>query len=167
MRLTDGEVTAFNVQDGSFLSLADVLVFSVDAVIDVSLAFADSSMSGYIRGSQDGYQVVVHTADSVAVVTYQDAATTRVYEDGAVTLELSGAGPLAADTIPIPAIPVNVLLTDYNGNGTVDLQDFFLFADAFGKPANEDNKRFDLNGNDAVDLADFFLFADSFGANAG
>jgi len=167
VRLTDGEVTAFNVQDGSFLSLADVLVFSVDAVIDVSLAFADSSMSGYIRGSQDGYQVVVHTADSVAVVTYQDAATTRVYEDGAVTLELSGAGPLAADTIPIPAIPVNVLLTDYNGNGTVDLQDFFLFADAFGKPANEDNKRFDLNGNDAVDLADFFLFADSFGANAG
>ena len=355
-RISDGVVTAFNVQDGSFLSLAGVQVFSAAAAIDVSLAFADSGLSGFLRGSQDGYQVVVQTADSVAAVTYQDAAAASVYGDGAVTLQLFGEGQLAADTIPIALIPANVppaaagqsvstdedtpisltltgtdadgdeltfaiadqpsggtvflnggiafysptgnfsgadsftftagdgvsisavatvsiavapvndpptvsafsdqsveansgvvslslitgsgggsdeaaqtvvvtatssdpsvvphptvsggtvsfapvadasgsvvitvtaddgqgannlavetfeitvspptvtLPTDYDGNGRVDLFDFFLFADAFGEPVDEDSTRFDLDGNGRVDLFDFFIFADSFGA---
>ena len=83
-------------------------MFSADAAIDVSLAFADSGLSGFLRGSQDGYQVVVQTADSVAAVTYQDAAAASVYADGAVTLQLFGEGQLAADTIPIALIPANV-----------------------------------------------------------
>ena len=56
------------------------------------------------------------------------------------------------------------LPTDYDGNGRVDLSDFFLFADAFGEPVDEDSTRFDLDGNGRVDLFDFFIFADSFGA---
>jgi hypothetical protein len=51
---------------------------------------------------------------------------------------------------------------------TVDFDDFFLFADNFGK-SQEDadfDPRFDLNGNLEVDFADFFLFADNFGRTA-
>ena len=176
VRFRDGAVVAFNVQDGSFLSVAGAPVFSADREIDVSLAFGDGGMAGFFRGSQDGYQVVVHTADSVGVVTYQNAVSASVYGDGAVTLQLSGAGQLAADTLPIAGSPANdpptgggvgALPTDYDGSGKVDLLDFFLFSDAFGEPVDEDSARFDLDGNGVVNLLDFFLFADTFGATAG
>ena len=49
--------------------------------------------------------------------------------------------------------------TDFDGDGTTGLSDFFLFADAFGGS----DPRFDLDGNGAVDFADFFLLADRFG----
>ena len=48
---------------------------------------------------------------------------------------------------------------DFNLDGRVDLDDFFLFADAFGT----DRQPFDLNRDLKVDLADFSLFADAFG----
>ena len=48
---------------------------------------------------------------------------------------------------------------DFDGSGTVDFGDFFLFADAFGgtSPAH------DMDNNGQVDFADFFIFADYFG----
>ena len=51
------------------------------------------------------------------------------------------------------------LTGDFDMNGRVDFDDFFLFADAFGGT----DPRFDLNGNGRVDFDDFFLFADNFG----
>ena len=51
------------------------------------------------------------------------------------------------------------LVSDFDGNGVVDFDDFFLFAAAFGGK----DARFDLNQDGAVDLNDFFLFADDFG----
>ncbi len=57
------------------------------------------------------------------------------------------------------------LASDFDGNGKVDFDDFFLFADAFGKKQGEAGfeAKFDLNKNGAVDLDDFFLFAEDFG----
>jgi hypothetical protein len=52
-----------------------------------------------------------------------------------------------------------ILIGDFDGNGRVDYQDFFLFADNFGSTA----PWFDLNGNGRVDYDDFFMFADNFG----
>ena len=52
------------------------------------------------------------------------------------------------------------LAGDYDGNGKVDLFDFFLFADAFGGTDPE----FDLTDDGKVDLFDFFVFADAFGS---
>ncbi len=52
---------------------------------------------------------------------------------------------------------------DFNGDGKVDLNDFFLFAGAFGQPGIGDNARFDLDGSGSVASADFFLFAEAFG----
>ena len=52
------------------------------------------------------------------------------------------------------------LAGDFNGDGKVDLFDFFLFADAFGGTDPE----FDLTDDGIVNLFDFFLFADAFGS---
>ncbi len=47
----------------------------------------------------------------------------------------------------------------FDGSAGVNLDDFFLFADAFGTQ----DTRFDLNGDGSVNFPDFFLFADFFG----
>ena len=62
----------------------------------------------------------------------------------------------------IPTSTPIAAAADFDGDGEVGFDDFFLFADAFGGS----NERFDLDGNGAVDLADFFLFADHFGQPA-
>ncbi|MBS3156943.1 putative Ig domain-containing protein [Candidatus Woesearchaeota archaeon] len=66
----------------------------------------------------------------------------------------------------IQDVTINVLhadepskTADFNGDGRVDFDDFFLFADRFGSNINQ----FDLNNNGRVDYDDFFMFADGFG----
>ena len=51
---------------------------------------------------------------------------------------------------------------DFDGDGEVGFDDFFLFAEAFGGS----DPRFDLDASGSVDFADFFLFAESFGQPA-
>lgn len=48
---------------------------------------------------------------------------------------------------------------DFDGDGRVGFDDFFLFAGAFGSS----NARFDLSGDGRVDFDDFFRFASVFG----
>lgn len=59
-------------------------------------------------------------------------------------------------TNPPPGSP------DMDGNGTVDFDDFFKFADVFGTTAIEG----DLNNDGIAGFDDFFLFADNFGKPA-
>ena len=68
-----------------------------------------------------------------------------------LTVRLSGV-VYAAGTSP-----------DFDGSGNVNLDDFFLFAVAFGQEPTGDNVRFDLDGNNKIDFDDFFLFAGAFG----
>jgi len=65
-----------------------------------------------------------------------------------VQLRVAGAGT----AVQRPA-------ADFDGNDTVDLQDFFLFADHFGGT----DPVYDLDHSGLVDFDDFFLFADHFG----
>ncbi|OGG52251.1 MAG: hypothetical protein A3F84_04090 [Candidatus Handelsmanbacteria bacterium RIFCSPLOWO2_12_FULL_64_10] len=51
------------------------------------------------------------------------------------------------------------LAGDFNGDGGVDFDDFFLFANSFGSR----EARFDLSRDGRVDFDDFFLFAAQFG----
>ena len=64
--------------------------------------------------------------------------------------------------IRIPAA-VQPLVGDFDGNGGVNFDDFFLFAVAFGKPGTGGNAKFDLSRDGRVDFDDFFLFAAQFG----
>lgn len=52
---------------------------------------------------------------------------------------------------------------DFNCDGEVNFDDFFLFANAFGQKATTENARFDLSRNGEVDFDDFFIFAETFG----
>lgn len=55
--------------------------------------------------------------------------------------------------------PAQPLAGDFNGDGGVDFDDFFLFANSFGSR----EARFDLSRDGRVDFDDFFLFAAQFG----
>ncbi|MBI2951741.1 hypothetical protein HYY27_06590 [bacterium] len=57
---------------------------------------------------------------------------------------------------------------DFNGDGVVTFDDFFLFAEGFGARQGEArfSAKFDLDGKGSVDLEDFFLFAADFGKMA-
>ncbi|MBI2951993.1 PQQ-dependent sugar dehydrogenase [bacterium] len=52
---------------------------------------------------------------------------------------------------------------DFDGNGTVDFDDFFAFAEAFGQRAEGARAKFDLDADGAIDFDDFFIFVASFG----
>jgi phosphodiesterase/alkaline phosphatase D-like protein len=62
--------------------------------------------------------------------------------------------------------PAAALIGDFNADKTVNFDDFFLFADNFGKSASGEAAKFDLSKNGSVDFDDFFLFADNFGKSA-
>ena len=59
----------------------------------------------------------------------------------------------------------SLLPGDFDADGLVTFDDFFLFADNFGRNsiAPEWNPVYDLSGNGSIDFDDFFLFADNFG----
>jgi hypothetical protein len=52
---------------------------------------------------------------------------------------------------------------DFDGNGRVDFDDFFLFAGAFGQPVTGATEKFDLDFNGKINFDDFFLFTERFG----
>ena len=59
------------------------------------------------------------------------------------------------------------IVGDFNGDGKVDFDDFFLFATAFGQKAAKDDSRYDLDGDGAVGFNGFFMFAQDFGRSKG
>jgi hypothetical protein len=76
-----------------------------------------------------------------------------------VSGQLRGAPPLGTQRIDPGRL-------DFDRDGRVGFEDFFLFAAAFGATdaaPGSANARFDLNGDGRVDFEDFFLFADGFG----
>src|SRR3989338_1599957 len=52
---------------------------------------------------------------------------------------------------------------DFNGNEMVGFEDYFMFADEFGKAVTAENRKFDLNSDNKIDFDDFFIFSDEFG----
>ena len=72
----------------------------------------------------------------------------------------NGVGGLeAASVYVMSGNPISVAAGDWDGDGRVDLADFYRLADAFGRPATGGLAALDLDGNGAVGLGDFFRFA--------
>ena len=161
---------------GPLLSLPDSLVFGeveVDSAATLSLNIAnigDDLLEISSIGS-DGANFAVETdslqvaAGDTARVEVRFAPGREGAVEGRLTLEtsagsavifLKGSGKVAQPT-PVAG------KADFNDDGAVDFDDFFLFADAFGQPLEGEAARFDLNDDGAVDFDDFFLFADAFG----
>ena len=77
------------------------------------------------------------------------------------------SGPFSEAKQFVTQRPVAVVLGgDFNTDKTVNFDDFFLFADNFGKTATGEAAKFDLSKSGTVDFDDFFLFADNFGKSA-
>jgi len=64
------------------------------------------------------------------------------------------------------ANPLSTKLGDFNGNGSVNIIDFGVFADSFGMSGPGLALTGDFDGNAVVDIIDFGNFADSFAADA-
>jgi hypothetical protein len=67
-------------------------------------------------------------------------------------------------TVLSPASGV-AIPSDFDGNGRVDFDDFFLFAAAFGARRGQAGygSKYDLDSNGIIDFDDFFAFAADFG----
>ena len=67
------------------------------------------------------------------------------------------------DMVPYIASPTPN--PDFNGDGTVDLADFLLFADVFGLSRGDEGyeARYDLDGDGTIGINDFLIFAENFG----
>ena len=80
---------------------------------------------------------------------------------GSETAEVLVLAPEEEPPTPDPEDPT----ADFDGSGRVDLDDFFLFSDAFGSTqvSPEWDAAFDLDTSGTVDFDDFFLFADAYG----
>ena len=131
-------------------------------------------------GSALAEPFVVEVRDQVgsplagAVVTFSvtggggtlSAATDTTDADGRAATNLTLGEELGANSVEATVAglePVTFTATaratpDFDGDGEVGFDDFFLFAEAWG----DSDPRFDLDGSGSVDFADFFLFAESF-----
>ena len=54
---------------------------------------------------------------------------------------------------------------DFDGDGTVGISDFLLFATRFGLSRGDAgyDARFDLDGNGSIGISDFLIFVNAFG----
>ena len=91
------------------------------------------------------------------------------------TVDLSGSGLAVGSPVRIGVHEngndlFGYLSRDSDGNldDVINLADFFIFADAFGKSPGDGghNPGADFNQDGKINLADFFSFADSFGKTA-
>ncbi|MSS72398.1 MAG: matrixin family metalloprotease [Candidatus Latescibacteria bacterium] len=116
-----------------------------------------------IAVSADGASIYVANQDSDDLLTI-DAATGRILRTIRVA---QGPRDIAFRNRPIQAVvdPNAIAASDFDGDGLVDLSDFFLFAAAFGTSTGQSGfePRFDLNRDNQIGFSDFFLFADLFG----
>ncbi|MCC7263179.1 MAG: heparinase II/III family protein [Candidatus Latescibacteria bacterium] len=158
-RYAELELRGYTLRQARYLRADGKLVFSATDSVDLSLDFSDRNMAGFVRGPETGYGLDLAWAGAVDSVRFGGTLRRAELRDGFLHLELAGAGALSARrTGTAPKEPA-----DFDGSGTVDFADFFLFVDVFGKA----EPRFDLDGSGAVDFADFFLFVDAFGRSAG
>jgi fibronectin type 3 domain-containing protein len=91
-----------------------------------------------------------------------EEGTTYYWRVRAEEGELVG-GFSAADEFLVEA-PAT-LSGDFDGNNTVNFDDFFLFVDRFGETTSSPDfdSKFDLDGSGSITFDDFFVFVDNFG----
>lgn len=176
LRIEEEAVSTWSVQDGTRLHVAGADLLSATDTVDVLLTAAADTVGGFVRGPDDGYDIVLGGIDSVTSAQFDGSSidVTRLTPAG-WRLSLFGAGNLRLTTQPVTDPGDSVVTdpgdsvivapneSDFSGDGVVDFTDFFQFSDVFGQQVTGDAARFDLTGDGIVDFSDFFRFADSFG----
>jgi len=137
------------------------LDLSGDVVVEGDVAFSADVETFSLAGGEVQMVTVTFTPTLAEIAIGELIITSDDAENPEVIVALSGSGA-AADGQQILVDTDGVqIFGDIDGNGTVDFDDFFQFADNFGLASPDPVADFD--GNGAVDFDDFFLFADNFG----
>lgn len=133
------------------------LIPTVTTPADSLISIAVSPQSGALGVSADGIlgRLAFVASESLTILSDLDLRLVRA--------ELTSTGQATPDTVLADPAAVSVgpsLAGDFDGNGVVDIDDFFLFADNYGIV----NPLYDLDGSGGpVNIDDFFVFADNFG----
>jgi len=125
----------------------------------------DAGTNVYRATGADGFELV---AGPVVGQTYTDHG---MIDEGLYRYRLTSVNVAGTESTPSQSIDVDVVLTagDFDGDGFIGFEDFFLFVDALGRRAGEPafDARIDLDADGQVGLEDFFLFAELFGKRYG
>ena len=159
VRLGETAPLAYQVQDGRFLNQDGAPVFSASEPIDLSLAHSDTSLAGFVRGTDAGFGLSLPLDGPVDSLYFSGILLDTTWTAGTLNLNLVGQGDLYLGRAPLPTVLPLVQRADFDADGRVELDDFFLFTDAFGQA----DPIFDLDGNGRVALSDFLLFVEVFG----
>ena len=137
------------------------LALSGDVMVEGDGAFSADVESFSLAGGEVQVVTVTFTPTLAEAAAGELVITSDDADNPEVVVALSGTGAEAGDQqILVDADGVQIF-GDIDGNGTVDFDDFFQFADNFGLASPDPVADFD--GNGVVDFDDFFLFADNFG----
>ncbi len=132
------------------------LTYEIQVSADSDFSTAAASVSNLAEGSGDiGTGQTGWTIDRTL-----EAGATYYWRVRAVEGNLLGAFSEAEE---FTVVDPSALAGDFNGDGTVNFDDFFLFVDYFGQNATGDAAAYDLDGGGSVDFNDFFMFVDNFG----
>jgi hypothetical protein len=149
------------------LSFRNSIPFQVDALLTYTVQVSTDSLfqsvaasaSGIIEGSEsDSSGTTAWTVDRELA-----DSTAFYWRVRAVEGDLSGPFSKTRQFVTVKSQPKPLLAGDFTGDNSVGFDDFFMFADNFGKKAEGDAKQYDLDNNGSVDFGDFFTFADNFG----
>jgi len=136
----------------------------------------------------DTYAVITWTTDELSTSIVQYGTTTAyglfAVGPGGVThsVKLAGLSPSTtyhyrvgsrdasgnmtwSDDMTFTTLAFARLVGDFDGNGRVEFDDFFLFVAHFGTSTGQAGfeQIYDLDGDGRVDFDDFFIFVDHFG----
>ena len=166
LRYAGTVLQALTAQDARFVRVDGADLFSAVDSIDISLEFGTDSIAGFVR-TTNATTLAIPLARPVEELTFAGTLADTSTAEGVFSINLSGEGALSLTLGALAddntETPSTVAQSDFNGDGQVGFQDFFLFSEAFGQPAAGDTARFDLDGDEQVGFQDFFLFVEAFG----
>ena len=171
--------------DGTILATAAddnrILLRDMSAYVTPVVTIPDANLRAVIRDALDKSRFAPITVTDMARLTTLDASNRDIrdltgleFATNLIELNLTD-NPLSSLSISthIPSLQgrgVEVLFArsptaDFDGDGTVNLADFLLFATQFGLSRGDAgyDARFDLDGNGTIGIKDFLIFVNAFG----
>ncbi len=153
--------TSFATQstdETNLLASQDGQVSATTEAIDDSLLVIDAAISTTGTTGDGLLGIATFTADSSAVSGQTQIALQRALlkSEGISNFDTLASGIV----VSIDLRPTQI--GDFDLDGDVDFDDFFIFADNFGQA--DFDPATDLDTDTDVDFDDFFIFADNFGA---
>ncbi len=130
--------------------------------IQVSSRADFSKVTASVSGLAEGAGGI--GAGQTGWMTSRDLVVGKTYYWRARAVEGSLVGPFSEERKFV--VSAQSLVGDFNGDGSVLFDDFFLFVDFFGQASVGAAIPYDLDGSGRVDFADFFVFSDNFGRSA-